>query len=239
MKNTTILKDELGLLKADKSAVINELRTLGDELRAIHNKIESAEKVLADIHNETLLETARRDDVHGRAVLLSTQLSKLKQELNTLTIKTEAARNRNAQDEKLHLGRIKELVEEEAGLESSISSLKKTYDKNMAALNNNLSEASAEFRAVKEQLGYVEEQRNTASIELAKIIGEEKKVIKERLKREDKVRAREKSLEMRERGLRKREEDIQTMASDLTILYYRFKEAYPDIDIDRLITKAT
>lgn len=238
MKNTTILKDELGLLRADRSAVLIELRSLSQELKDKHSEIEKAEKILADIKNKTLLETARRDDMRGRVVFLSTDESKLRQELNTLNIKLESARNKNSQEIKLHLGRIKELEDKEEELRKSIASLKETFDNNMNAMNNNLSGVTSEFKRTKEELVLTVEELSTAQKELESIRSEEKKLLKDRLKKEDKIRAREKALQMQERGMRKREEDIQTMASDLTVLYFRLKEAYPDVDIDKLITKA-
>lgn len=242
MKNPTILKDELGLLRADRSAVLIELRTLGDELKEIHTEIGKAEKILADVKNNTLKETARRDDIRTRAVLLRKEEGDLKQEINTLTAKTEAARTKNSQEINLHLGRIKELRNQEEELLSRIEELKRTFDKNMTAMNSNLSETTAKYKAVDSALNDKVNELNKATEELGVIKEEEKKITKDRLKREDKIRARERGLTMAERGLAKREEDLMTMASDLTVVYFRLKELYakvdPSVDIDRLITKA-
>ena len=71
---------------------------------------------------------------------------------------------------------------------------------------------------------------------------EEKKMTKDRLKREDKLRVREKTCDSKEVSLLKREEDLITMSKDMTIVYGRLKEIYsqihPDVDLDKLIFKA-
>lgn len=239
MKNTKVLKDELGILTADRSAVIIELSSLGKSLKELHSEIDKAEKNLADVKDETLLETARRDDMRSRAISLGDEVSALKQELNTLSIKTEVARTKNAQETKLHLGRIKELNEEIETLRDSLEELKETYDRNTRAMNLNFSDLNTRYRDTNEQAEVASKELAKITKEVDSLKEEEKRITKERLKREDKVRAREKSLERRERGLEKREEDVKTFASDLTIIYYRLKEAYPDIDIDKLIKKVT
>ena len=238
MRNTTILKDEVSILKADKSAVKKELESLGKELRGIQGEISNAEETLADIKTEILLQTARRDEVRDRAVSLSEEVSALKQERSTWIGKTEVARSKNSQEEKLHLGRIRELKKEEEALTGSIGELKDTYDRNAQAMNNNLSDLNNRYRAVNDELNKTDKALKKAQDELKKSIDEDKKLTKERLKREDKIRQREKSLDRRERGIRKQEEDLETMAADLIIVYSRLKEAYPDVDIDKLITKA-
>lgn len=242
MSKPTILKDELGILKADKSAVLIELRSLGEELKEAQKKIRDAEKNLADVKNQIEEETARRDDMYSRVVFLSEQESELKQELNSTTIKAEAARNKYAQEVKQHLGRIKELEERKRVLDNSFSTLKEVYDKNANAVNDNLSDLNKELRKTKSEFSTKSKELKDVQESLETFKKEEGKLTKERLKREDKIRAREKNLEMLERGIKKREEDLQTMAGDLTVIYYRLKELYakvdPKIDIDRLITKA-
>jgi len=243
MKTTTILKDELGLLKADTSAVLIELESLGDELKNTQEEVEKSEKDLADVKNLIEEETARRDDMHVRVVFLRSEEGALKHELNTLSIKTEVARNKNSQEIKLHLGRIKELSEEEHSLGSSIGELKKTYDNNVTAMNNNLIELNSRVKNTNSILVVTTKELRETQVVMDKLRGEEKKLTKDRLRREDKIRAREKSINREEHGLRLRGADLQTMAGDLIIVYSRLKELYakvdPKVDIDKLITKAT
>lgn len=242
MKNPIILKDELVLLKADRSAVLIELRSLSTQLIASQEAIEESQQILADIKEQILNETARRDEMHDRAVLLRKEVGDLNQELNTLTIKVETARVKNNQETKLHLGRIKELSEEEEALLDSINNLKITFDKNMNAMNMNLSEATTNYKDIDTKLSEKRDELEKATEKIESIREEEKKLTKDRLKREDKIRSREKSIDMKERGLEKREEDLQTMSNDLMIIYFRLKDLYakvdPSVDIDKLITKA-
>lgn len=238
MKNPTILKDELSILRADKSSVLTELRSLGEQLKEKQKEIEVARQTLADVKDKTSLETARRDEIRDRAVFLESQISSLTEEYKEIQKKTESARTKNALEQRLHLGRIKELEQEKKDVQSEINSLKNTYDKNQKALANNYSDLTARYRDTNEKYKEVEKEYKRLSKEITNLEEQERKATKERLKREDKIRSREKALEKREQEQDKRQESLEEMASDLLIIYSRLREKNPDVEIDKLINKA-
>ncbi len=242
MKNPTILKDELSLLRADKSKVITELTKKGGELKEVQQKIFEEETRLAEVKATILEETARLDDIRGRAVLIKTELTKNTQELKNIQNSIDISSTKNSQEEKRHLGRIKELEELEKEITANISNLKSVFDRNSKVYNQNESERAARLRAIQTQIAEAEQKLKETVSQLDKKTAEEKKLTKDRLKREDKIRARERNLDAKEYALGKREEDLITMSKDITIVYGRLRELYskhyPDVDLDKLILKA-
>jgi chromosome segregation ATPase len=241
MKNSTILKDEVGILTADKSAVITELRIASQKLKDVHIEIGKAEATLADVRTLITEETARLEDIRGRAVSCKSELNILMQDLRNMQNSYDAARVRNSQEERIHLGRIKELKEQEGALISEIANLKTVYDKNSDAYAMSMSEQTRKLRDIDKELSIKEKLVSDKNKELDKMEEESKKLTKERLKREDKIRARERILDSRELSLTKKEEDLITMSRDMLIVYGRLKEAYakvdPAVDLDKLIFK--
>lgn len=242
MKNPTILKDELGLLRADRSAVLAELRKIGDELKDIYILKSSTESELAEVRNTILEETARLDDIRGRAVLVKTELAQCTQELKNTNNSLETSRVKNSQAIKLHLGRIKELEERREETLNKISELKNTYDRNSAVYLQNEIERKTKIRALESEIAFRAKELNSVTDKLEKDLEADKKITKERLKREDKLRVRERHVEAKEKSLLKKEEDLMTMSVDLAIVYSRLKELYakvdPGVDLDKLIMKA-
>ena len=239
MKNPTILKDELSVLKLDKSAVVTEILRVTKELELVNDQLLEEETHLKGVRDNILQETARLDDIRGRAVVVKGELETCKQDLRNSIASYEVSKVKNAQEYKLHLGRIKELEENEADALKRISELKALYDKNSDAYAQNMSENKSKMRAANLELEATTTQLNKTKKELAASLEEDKKLTKSRLKREDKIRAREKLLDTRERVQEKREEDIITASKDIIIVYSRLKELYakidPSVDLDKLI----
>lgn len=136
---------------------------------------------------------------------------------------------------------MKELEEKVAELLLSIDNLKITFDKNSEVLNSSLSIIEKKVRDANANYSVKEKELNSVTKIVDDLREEEKRILKDRLKKEDKIRIREKMADMREKGLDKREEDIFTMSGDLKIIYGRMKELYavvdPNIDLDKLITQ--
>lgn len=242
MKNPTILKDELSLLRADKSAVLIELRKGGIELRDVRNEISKEEAKLDEVKKEILDETARLEDTRGRAVSVKGELGVSTQELKNINNSLDIAKTKNAQETRLHLGRIKDLKEEESSILVEVSRLKSIFDANSKVYNERQSERESKLRSLDTSILESEKELKQITSRNIKFKEEEKKLTKERLKREDKLRAREKYQDARELSMEKREEDLITMSKDMTIVYGRIKELYsqthPDVDLDKLILQA-
>lgn len=242
MKNATILKDELGLLRADKSAVVTELRKGSQELKDILIDISKAETKRERVKGKILVETARLDEVRVRAVSVNSELVVSTQDLKNMLNANEVSKVKNSQEQRLHLGRIKELEETEAETIKEISRLRSIFDKNSKVYNESESNRQTKIRDLDTKIKAKESKLDKASKELEKIEGEEKKMTKDRLRREDKIRHREKVLDANEFALTKKEEDLITMSKDMSIVYSRIKELYakvdPNIDLDKLILQA-
>jgi len=242
MKNPTILKDELSLLRADKSAVITELRNKSKEIKEISNEITKLEIKRTEVKDEILDETARLDDIRSRAVSVKAELVRDTQDLKNVQNTLDISKQKNSQEVKNHLGRIKELEEEEKDILVEIARLKSLFDKNSRVYNEHESERGAKIRSLDSQIKTKTDELNAVTVQLAKAEAEDKKMTKDRLKREDKIRQREKALEGKELSIMKWEEDLITMSKDMSIVYGRLKELYakvqPDVDLDRLILKA-
>jgi chromosome segregation ATPase len=242
MKNPTILKDELGLLRAGRSAVLKELQVAGNDLERLYLDRSNTENELAELRITILEETARLDDMRGRAVLVKKELDQYTQDLRNIRSTWETVRVKNSQEQKLHLGRIKEYKDKEEELSEDVSKLKSTYDNNLKVYLQHEQERSKKLRAINLEIDTRENELKKIEIKLEKDIEEDKKITKERLKREDKIRARERALEAREDANSKKEEDLMTMAADMTIVYGRLKELYatvnPEVDLDKLIMQA-
>jgi chromosome segregation ATPase len=242
MKNSTILKDELGLLNSDRSAVITELRKLSEDVKNTHILKSELETQVAEVKDSIQLEMTRLDDVRSRVFSYNAELAVVKQDLSNERARYESARVKNAQEYKLHLGRIKELADKETKIKEAISELKDVFDKNSKAYSAGISEKTAALRQIESKLETVTKELALKEKELKSHEEEEKKLTKERLKREDKIRNREKILDAREISLAKKEEDLMTMAKDMTVIYGRIKEVYsrthPDVDLDKLILNA-
>jgi chromosome segregation ATPase len=239
MKNPTILKDELGLLNADKSAVMIELRGASEKLKETFNEINEAESKLDEVRTEITETTARLDELRSRAVSVKAELATVKQDLQNTQNSYESSKVKNSQEIKLHLGRIKELEEEEQATLNEIAKLKALYDKNSDAYAQHTSDKQTYLRALSKDIKLSESELSKLTTSITKNREEDKKMTKERLKREDKIRVREKNLESREKSMEKKEEDIVTMVKDMTIIYGRLKELYynidPTVDLDRLV----
>jgi chromosome segregation ATPase len=241
-KNQTILKDELVLFNADKSAVLTQLRKLRDELDISSEKLVSLKQEEADVKQNTKEATARLDEIRDRAVSFDKQLAEVTIELEDARDTANKLSVKNKQESKLHLGRIKNLSEKEEKLKAKIANLKTVYDKNANVIKDSLVESRKKLKQATDEYKSKMAELSEIKKSLDKAKAEDKKITKDRLKREDKLRVREKLVEIKEEGLSKREEDLGSMGSDMNILYGRLKELYaevkPDIDLDKLITKA-
>lgn len=239
MKNSIILKDELSILKEGRSAVLTELALKTKELKDTISLITKAEKQLADVIKDKQEEMARLDDIRGRANSFSREIGQLAQEAKSNRVSWEAASVRNAQEVKLHLGRIKELKNAEQECLDKISELKRNYDKNSDLYIAHLSEKKSYLRELDKEIEEKIAKLKLLSKDILTIEESEKKATKERLKKEDKIRDREKNLAGKELSLEKREEDMNRMSKDMMIIYGRLKEIYskekPEVDLDKLI----
>lgn len=242
MKNPTILKDELSFLRADRSAVITELRNGSKRIKEITQEILKLESKKEGVKSEILEETARLDDIRDRAVSVKSELSVSSQELKNIQNTLDLSKLKNSQEIKLHLGRIKELEERENETIVEIGRLKNLFDKNSKVYNELESSRLVNQRNLDAQIIESEAVLNVITKQLESKSAEEKKMTKDRLKREDKLRGREKHLDARESSLGKWEEDLITMSKDMSIIYGRLKELYskekPGVDLDKLILKA-
>ena len=239
MKNPTILKDELGLLKADMSAVLKELNAVGDQLKDAYIRKQEANNELAEVKNTILEEIARLDDLRGRAILVNKDLIQYTQDLRNMKNSWESARIKNAQEVKLHLGRIKDLEARRQDTEDRIAVLKDTYDNNLRIYNQSEEERKTKLKALNEEIKTKEKEVKEVLTNLARNLDEDKKITKERLKREDKIRTRENYLVAKEESMNKKAEDLVNMSLDLAIIYGRLKALYakvdPSVDLDRLV----
>lgn len=240
MKNTTILKDELGLLKADKSAVLKELGTAIDRLDEVNKQIVIAEAELEEMGKTKIEESARLHDLRSRAISLDSEMGSASEQLRNAITHYESFRVKNAQEEKRHLGRIKEYNKEKDEIVEKIEELRKVYDSNASAFNLKVSNFNNRLRELKKDIGTHEGIKKVLVKDIESLRNEEKKLTKDRLKREDKIRQREKILELKELSLNKKEEDLENMIRDIIIVYDRLKVIYekehPGTDLDKLIT---
>lgn len=239
MKNSTILKDELGLLRADMSAVLKELNEVGDELKCKYIEVSEAKNELAEMRNTILEEAARLEDLRGRAVLVKGELIQYTQDLRNIKNTWETTRVKNSQEQKLHLGRIKELDNKYVKLQDAISHLKDTFDNNLNVYKQHESSKVDRLKALDLEILNKEKLSKEIESKFKKDQEEDKKLTKDRLKREDKIRAREDYLVAKEDSIHKKEEDLLNLSLDLTIVYGRLKELYakvdPTVDLDRLV----
>lgn len=242
MKNPTILKDELSLLRSDKSAVVTELRSLSKQIKDVSTELFKLESRRDGVRSEILDETARLDDLRGRAVSVRGELTTLLQDLKNVQSSLDVSKQKNSQEIKLHLGRIKEYENEEKDILSEIARLKNLFDRNSRIYNEHESDRLAKIRSLDINLAEKSSRLDELIEKISKKEDEEKKITKDRLKREDKIRNREKLLEAKEVSVAKREEDLITMSKDMMIVYGRLKELYskqfPDVDLDKLILNA-
>ena len=240
MKNPTILKDELGLLRADRSAVITELRNLSEQLKEAKMELAKQEAAREVVKREIQKEAARLEQTRSRAVFFKQELESNRDESRSVAKKLESLKVQVSLETKDHLGRIKELRDKEEELHRNIDGAKRLFDANSIELTGKIQRRESELASIVKQRDAANIALEEAKKELKSTITEDKKLLKERLKREDKVRAREKNVKAKEEALSKQEEDLSTLASDMTILYGRLKELYaevkPDIDLDKLIT---
>lgn len=241
MKNPNILKDELNILKSDRSSILTEVRAAGDELKELYKQIGEAEGVLLELRTDRGKEEAKISEQQSEEQRLKKSLSSLKQDLNTVEAKLETAMIRAAQQEKQHLGRIKELKDEQEFHIRRVEELKENYDKNSNVINSSISERRAEERSLNARVVELKREVREAEEFIKKTREEEKKATKERLKKEDKIRSRERALEREEHALAKKQEDFSVMASDVVVVYYRLKELYakvdPSVDFEKLVNK--
>jgi len=194
------------------------------------------------VKSEILDETARLDDIRDRAVSVKGELVTDSQELKNVRNALDISKQKNSQELKLHLGRIKELEEEENTTIAEIARLKSLFDKNSRVYNEHESDRGAAIRSLDAQIKVKTEELKLITAEFEKKEAEDKKMTKDRLKREDKLRLREKILDGKEGSLMKWEEDLINMSKDMTIVYGRLKEVYartnPEVDLDKLILQA-
>jgi chromosome segregation ATPase len=241
MKNANILKDELSILNSGKSAVVAEINKLVAKLNGIRDDIEVSLNSLSEVRRDIKTETARLDDIRSRASLLENEYPKLKTEVDEIRKTHTRISSKNAQEERIHLGRIKEMETKISNLTQKISTLMETYDNNLSVTKLGISNATNEHKNVLSQLKITQAEHAKVKENLSKAKEDEKKFTKERLKHEDKIRVREKMIDLREVAVQKREEDANAMANDLGILYSRLKEIYlknvPGVDVDKLITR--
>jgi len=239
MKNPTILKGELSLLRADKSAVIAELRKSSTILKEGHIEINKLDSRREGVRAEILEEQTRLDEINSRVFSVTTELKEVTQDLKNKVNQNEIFSQKNSQEVKLYLGRIKDLKEQEEGVIVEISRLKSLFDKNSAVLNERESDRLTAIRELDRDIQYKTVQLEDVNKDLEIKIDKESKLTKERLKREDKLRLREKNLDARDLASTMMEEDLITMSKDIAILYARLKELYAEsgskVNLDKLI----
>jgi hypothetical protein len=242
MKNPTILKDELSLLRADKSSVLTELRNSSKQLKEIMEEVGKQEVKRERVREDILEEMARLDEIKSRAIFVKDGLAKMSQDHKNAQLSYDRLLLKSSQENKLQLGRIKELKEQEELIIGEIGRLKGLFDKNSAIYNSHESERLTKMRDLNNSIAKKEKELKELTSSLEDKLKEDKKITKERLKREDKIRIREKNSEAKEFVLAKREEDLITMSKDMTIVYGRLKELYskiqPELDLDKIILKA-
>lgn len=90
-------------------------------------------------------------------------------------------------------------------------------------------------------MGVLSNQIVSEEDRLNKLREEDKKIIKDRLKHEDKIRIRERLADAKQSSLEAKEKDLIKMSTDMQIIYSRLKIIYaevkPDVNLDELITK--
>lgn len=242
MKNTTILKDELGLLNADRSAVITELRRLSDELTKKNIEVATAKDEHSEVRQMILDEITRLEDIRGRVIFVTAELAHLNNELIQTRNKSETSRVKNALDIKLHLGRIKELEDKNQTVLDKIASSRDTYDSNLQVLNSAILDKKADIRNLSKEYTNIEDELSKIKKAKDSLFEEDKRLTKERLKKEDKIRNRERILDAKLISLDKKEEDLITMSKDMSVIYMRLKRLYldvnPEVDLDKLVMQA-
>tara|TARA_R100001086_G_C11848217_1_gene261036 strand:- start:23965 stop:24693 length:729 start_codon:yes stop_codon:yes gene_type:complete len=236
-----VLKDEMRIFKADRSAILTEIRTHSETLKKLNNEIDEEESKLLDVKEQHAKFVTQIHEMESDKKELSKQLSQLKQDLNTYEAKVEVAQIKYIQEERKHLGRIKELKDEEDSVLQKIDDLKGTYDKNSNVINTSISEKKSQERELNKAVTDLRKEHEQKLKDIAKFKEEEQKATKERLKKEDKIRARERAVQRNEKTLSKREEDVSAYVSDVTVVYFRLKELYaeidPSVDFEKLINK--
>lgn len=230
MKNTTIVKDELGILNAGKSAILVELGMARTELHDIQRQIIESQSHLNEVQQETKDEMARLDNLRDRAISVKSEMATVTQDYKSIYKSYETVKVKNSQEERQHSIKIKDLTEKKLELEKKIDDLKTLFDLNSKAYHVKLIELQNEIRKVEADAKKSKSERDAFQKELALMKEEDHKITKERLKREDKIRNREKLAELREKSLNKKEEDIMSASRDVIIVYNRLKELYHDID---------
>jgi len=242
MKNPTILKGELSLLRADKSAVITELRKTSTQLKQEREELNKLELKREGVKTEVLEEVARLDIAEGRAISLSKELKVIEQSLKNKRNQDDIESVKRSQEVKLHLGRIKDLEAQEENSIAEVARLMSLFDKNSAVYNEKESNRAGTIRDMEFKIEELKKELKQLTSDLDVKVKEDTKITKDRLKREDKIRLREKNLDARELSIDKREEDLITMSKDMTIVYGRLKEVYsevnPKVNLDKLILKA-
>lgn len=241
MKDTTILKDELSILKSGKSAVIIELKNATNELNGVKDLILKEEANLEGVKRSVLEYVERLDVARKSLTIMEKNLVGIMSELGSHRNTLETLKIKSKQEKTEHLGRIKSLQKEEEAIKEHISKLKDVYDSNLYTYNSNIKALTEKEKRISIEVKAKEEKLEYLNQSLDKTIEEDKRLTKERLKREDKLRMREKLNEAKEFSLSKKEEDIVAMTRDVTIIYNRLKELYavvdPSVDLDRLITQ--
>lgn len=242
MKNSTILKDELSIFKADKSAVLAELRLVVEQLKDAKIELSALEREKADVELEIKEDLFRRDKLREQVKAAAKELEESTQGVKNMRSSFETLKLKNTQEEKLHLGRIKDLNRKKEEIEEKAEAVKQSFDKNHSVYSETLREQERVIRENKNEIKEAEAALKFVTSNLDKATSEEKKLLKERLKREDKIRAREKALEIKESVNEKKEQDLETMAKDILIVYGRLKELYakvdPTVDLDKIIINA-
>ena len=242
MKNPTILKGELSLLRADKSAVLTELRRSSKELKESREEINKLDLQHKGVRADIIDEVARLEKLTSRAIFVSNEITTLNQEIKNRENQNDITNRKNTQEVKLFLGRIQQLTVNEADVISEIGRLKNLFDNNSQVYNKQESARLARLRTLESDIKSAETASQKITKELEDKVEQEKKITKDRLKREDKLRLKEKNLDGRELSLNKREEDLITMSKDMTIVYGRLRELHKEAgsaaNLDKLILQA-
>lgn len=238
MKETK-LRDELRFLKDDKSAVLSELNTASQELKDVNEKILEAKSEWKEIRDDIKQESTRLDDIQERVVAVKKSLTENKQGYRNITGLYEATKYKNSQEQKEHLGKIKELQEKKNKLHREISETKLTFDTNYEILSVAIREKQEELKRLEKNIDTEGKRLQAIRKDIDTNIKEEKKLVKERLKFEDKLKKRENKAELYEKSLKLKEQDLENMGRDMRIIYSRLKELYkdvdPKIDLDKLV----
>lgn len=243
MNKINKLKDELSILKGDKSQIVMELRNLSNELKELNASIAKAKDELIDVTSEKSNETARLSDIQNRAFLLSEEMTNLSQRIKTLRKEEDDITIKKVQQERQHLRRLANVENIISDRKDEAEEVRKIFENNHNQFEIKRKELDKEIKDLLKTKQLLEKQLEKQEIKYKELVVKESVLTKERLKKESKIRNREKLLEKNEEAVKIHEDTLIAMQEDMMIVYGRLKELYaevkPGVDLDKLITQVS